>query len=214
MAPVWRGSVDLGGVSGVTVLGVDARAAGRVMSPRADTLDDDWSAVTDRLVAARDLGGGLALPGAPASVTARVVTDSPLGQDGFAGSVRVRDARGLVTSVPRSRLHDVADPERRPARAGDGAAARRRRGVGAVARVRIFFFLPEPTFDLVVTGLAVDGVPVPVGNALRPSSDRLGLWLAAPAGPARPVPAVVTRESRRRSPGRRRPPGLPVPRGA
>lgn len=196
VAPVWRGSVDLGGVSGVTVLGVDARAAGRVMSPRADTLDDDWASVTERLVAARDLGGGLVLPGAPEelSVTARVVTDSPLGPDGFAGSVRVRDARGLVTSVPLGAVSTTSRMLTADLRGLGMVPPLAVVGVSVPLPEYVYFFLPEPTFDLVVTGLAADGVPVPVGNALRPSSDRLGLWLAAPAGPARPVPAVVTRE--------------------
>ncbi len=196
VAPVWRGSVDLGGLSGVTVLGVDARVADRVMDPRADTLDDDWSAVTDRLVRARDLGGGVVLPGAPEQlgVTARVVTGSPLGADGFAGSVRVRDARGLVTSVPLGAVSTTSRTLTADLRGLGLVPPLAVVGVSVPLPDYVYYFLPEPTFDLVVTGLTADGVPVDVGSALRPSSDRLGLWLAAPAGPARPVPAVVTRE--------------------
>ncbi|QIM21304.1 FtsX-like permease family protein [Phycicoccus sp. HDW14] len=196
VSPVWRGTVDLGGVSDVTVLGVDARAAATVMSPRPDTLDAPWSTVTDRLVRARDLGGGVPLPGSPQRlvVTAKVVTDSPLAVDGFAGSVRVRDARGLVSSVP---LGPVSSTQR------DLTADLR--GLGLVPPLAVvgvsvplpdyvYYFLPEPTFDLVVSGLTADGAPVALGNELRPSSDRLGLWQAARAGAARPVPAVVTRQ--------------------
>ena len=65
MTPVWRTEIELGGVDGVTVLGVDAEAAGRVVDPRPDTLGDPWSEITARLAGDRDLGGGLDLPGDP-----------------------------------------------------------------------------------------------------------------------------------------------------
>ncbi|MGG5259397.1 FtsX-like permease family protein [Phycicoccus avicenniae] len=196
VTPVWRGTVDLGGVTGVTVLGVDARAAGRVLAPRPDTLDDPWTDVTGRMVAARDLGGGVPVPGSPQrlSVTARIVTDSPLGPDGFAGSVRVRDARGLVTSVPIGAV--TTSSQTLTADLGGLGLVPPLAVVGVSVPLPdfVYFFLPEPTFDLVVTGLAADGRPVEVGNALRPSSDRLGLWLATAPGADGPVPAVVTRE--------------------
>ncbi|MBM6399095.1 FtsX-like permease family protein [Phycicoccus sonneratiae] len=196
VTPVWRGAVELGGVSGVTVLGVDAEAARRVLSPRPDTLDDPWTDVAGRLAAGRDLGGGVALPGAPErlTVTAEVVTDSPLGPDGFAASVRVRDARGLVSSVPLGAVSTTPRP-----------LVADLRGLGLVPPLAVvgvsvplpdyaYYFLPEPSFDLVVRALAADGTPVEVGRGLRASSDRSGLWLAAAPGASRPVPAVVTRE--------------------
>lgn len=199
VTPVWRTSLDLGSVEGVTVLGVDARAAARVLQPRPDTLDAPWAEVTGRLLAGRDLGDGLALPGAPreVSVTARIVatgSSSAVGPEGFAASLAVRDARGIVTSVPLG----AVGPEQRTLTADLSR-------LGLVAPLSVvglsvplpdfvYFFVPEPTFELVLTSLAADGTDVPLGRVLAPHSDRAGLWLAAAPGRTSAVSAVVTRE--------------------
>lgn len=199
VTPVWRTSLDLGSVEGVTVLGVDARAAARVLQPRPDTLDAPWAEVTGRLLAGRDLGDGLALPGAPreVSVTAKIVatgSSSAVGPEGFAASLAVRDARGIVTSVPLG----AVGPEQRTLTADLSR-------LGLVAPLSVvglsvplpdfvYFFVPEPTFELVLTSLAADGTDVPLGRVLAPHSDRAGLWLAAAPGRTSAVPAVVTRE--------------------
>ncbi|QKE85379.1 FtsX-like permease family protein [Arthrobacter sp. NEB 688] len=199
VTPVWRTSVDLGSVEGVTVLGMDARAATRVLDPRPDTLDAPWSDVTGRLLAGRDLGDGLALPGSPreVTVTAQVLatgSSSALGPEGFAASLAVRDARGLVTSVPLGSVGSdrrtlTADLSRLGLLAPLSVV-----GVSVPLPDFVSFFVPEPTFDLVVTAVAADGTDVPLGRVLGPHSDRSGLWLAARAGRTEVVPAVVTRE--------------------
>ncbi|GIL35691.1 FtsX-like permease family protein [Phycicoccus sp. DTK01] len=199
VTPVWRTSLDLGSVEGVTVLGMDARSAARVLRPRPDTLDAPWAEVTARLLAGRDLGDGLALPGSPreVSVTAKIVatgSSSAVGPEGFAASLAVRDARGIVTSVPLG----AVGPEQRTLTADLSR-------LGLVAPVSVvglsvplpdfvYFFVPEPTFELVLTSLAADGTDVPLGRVLAPHSDRAGLWLAAAPGRTSAVPAVVTRE--------------------
>ncbi len=170
-----------------------------MLQPRPDTLDAPWAEVTGRLLAGRDLGDGLALPGAPreVSVTAKIVatgSSSAVGPEGFAASLAVRDARGIVTSVPLG----AVGPEQRTLTADLSR-------LGLVAPLSVvglsvplpdfvYFFVPEPTFELVLTSLAADGTDVPLGRVLAPHSDRAGLWLAAAPGRTSAVPAVVTRE--------------------
>ncbi len=196
VTPVWRTEIELGGVDGVTVLGVDAEAAGRVVDPRPDTLGDPWPETTARLAGDRDLGGGLDLPGDPTrlSVTVRVDTGSPLGGRGFASTVRVRDGRGLISAIP---IGNVTTRERTVTvdLAGRGLVPPLSVvGVSVPLPDYVYFFVPEPTFALHVSAVAADGVAVAVGDGFTDDSDRLGLWWGSAPSHVESVPAVVTRE--------------------
>lgn len=103
VVPVLRDSVGLGPVDGITVLGLDAAAAGRVVAPRADTLDGrSWPDLMTRLASRRT---GLQAPTLPAdatSLTLRVSLDAPPGTDPrftVPTSVVLREGSGLMTTL-------------------------------------------------------------------------------------------------------------------
>lgn len=194
--PTWRTTVDVGDTTGVTVLAVDATSAAAVMDPRADTLDAPWRTLVDRIAAPRDLGGGLVLPGDPETVevTARVDTGYLYAAQGFAASLRVRDARGFVSAVP---VGTVTDRDRTlvASLAGRGLVPPVSVvGLSVPLPDYVYFFVPEPTFELRVSEIAVDGTTVPLADTFRDASDRLGLWWAAAPAARETVPALVTRD--------------------
>lgn len=104
VSPVLRDSTDLGPVTGVTVLGLDAAVAARIVDPREDTLGgQSWSALMERLTARR---AGLDAPTLPAdatSLTLRVRMEAPSAAAGTrlqaVANVLLRDGSGLMTTV-------------------------------------------------------------------------------------------------------------------
>ena len=143
VVPVARDVVDIGSLTGVTALALDATTAGRVVDPRADLLGGaDWPGLSARLADARRLADGVPLPGEPTRLTVRARLGTA-DLDGVSAefspprSVLLRDARGLVHTVPLGELGvRAADRTARAARwaAPDGLPAHPARGGRAHAR--------------------------------------------------------------------------------
>jgi hypothetical protein len=196
--PVWRTSADVGGLTGVTVLAVDASTAAHVMDPRQDTVDGGaWADAVGRLRAPRDLGGGLGIPeGARTlSVTARISSDVRLVRLGFDADLHLRDARGVVGSVPLGRL-DVDERTVDVDLTGTGLTP-------PLAVVGVSVALPDwvqfldaaPTLGLDVTRVAADGAALSGLDAFTEhSAAGTGLWWAAAPGATATVPVLATRE--------------------
>jgi hypothetical protein len=104
VTPVYRESVDLGPVTGITVLGLDATAAKSVVDPRPDTLGDlTWPQVTERLAARRVALDAPTLPADAKTLTLRVRLTASSSLDpryDIATSVVLRDGAGLMTVLP------------------------------------------------------------------------------------------------------------------
>ncbi|WP_299447328.1 FtsX-like permease family protein [uncultured Phycicoccus sp.] len=199
VSPVWRSVVDLGGIDDVTVLGVDAATAGRVADPRPDTLGAaTWQDLTGRLLQARDVGGGVELPGDPRELelTVRVEGAGSLQRFGvgFPASAHVRDSRGLVTSLPLGGLSATARTVSTDLTGRDLQPPLALVGVSVPVPGFVAFRAPEATMVLDVQAVFVDGVEVPTGGALAEASDQRGLWRAAAPAALDAVPVVLTRE--------------------
>lgn len=97
---VHRETVDLGPLEDVTVLGLDATVAGRIVHPRADTLAGrSWSELTADLADGRALGDAPAIPAAAADLTVDLrVRSDILVPEGlvFPVTLHLRDGQGLV----------------------------------------------------------------------------------------------------------------------
>lgn len=104
VTPVYRESVDLGPVTGITVLALDAASAAGVVDPRPDTLGDlGWRQVTERLTARRVALDAPTIPDGARTLTLRVrLTASASIAPGYdiASSVVLRDGTGLLTVLP------------------------------------------------------------------------------------------------------------------
>ncbi len=107
--PVLRDSVGIGPVTDITVLGVDAASAARVVEPRPDTLDgQEWSAVVRTLGSRRAQLEAPSVPAAATSLTVRIRLEAPDGtspQFLVPTSVVLRDGSGLMTTL---RLGEVS----------------------------------------------------------------------------------------------------------
>ena len=103
VVPVARDLVDIGTLTGVTALAVDAATAEGVVAPRPDTLDGStWSDLVGRLADARRLADGVPLPGEPDRLTVR----ARLGD--AARCLAGRHAAGDPPRAGRPRSRDVA----------------------------------------------------------------------------------------------------------
>ena len=104
VVPVTRDVVDVGSLTDVSAIALDAVAAARVGDPRPDLLGGaTWSSLLDRLVDARRLAQGVPLAGEPTRLTVRAHLGTAYDvADGFTlpASVLLRDARGLVHTLP------------------------------------------------------------------------------------------------------------------
>ena len=108
VVPVARDVVGVGALTGVTALALDADTAATVVDPRPDLLGGStWPSLLGRLSDARRLAEGVPLPGEPTRLTvrARLGTAFPVDEEfTLPASVLLRDARGLVHSLPLGEL--------------------------------------------------------------------------------------------------------------
>ncbi|WP_392545040.1 FtsX-like permease family protein [Oryzobacter telluris] len=210
LTPVVRDVVDVGPVTGVTVLAVDAAVVGRVATPRADGLDGrDWAALTRGLAARRGPVPGVALPEGARSLSVRLRLEAPKDTDpGFAveTTVLVREATGLVETLPLGpvgpRSGDLVI-DLPPARGGPSTVL----GVVATTTAQlgqslgpVGAFDPATTpiagsglFSLVVESASADGRALAGVDAMRDRPNPDALVTAVDAAPTDVVPAVVTR---------------------
>jgi len=200
VVPVARDVVDVGSLTGVTALALDAVTAARVVDPRPDLLAGaSWSSLLGRLADGRAAAEGVPLPGEPTrlSVRARLGTtlDVP-DQFTLPSSVLLRDARGLVHTLPLGELGvrpadltaDLPNGERRmeyPLTL-----------LGVVARAPLELADPAvttPEVSLEVESVTADGTAVPGLGVLRDRSHDSDLVRAGAPADLDAVPAVVTR---------------------
>ncbi|MFL6177926.1 MAG: FtsX-like permease family protein [Ornithinibacter sp.] len=201
VVPVARDVVDIGSLREVTALALDAGSAGRVVDPRADLLGGaDWHALLARLGDARRLADGVPLPGEPTRLTVRagLGTSGPDVSDDYRlpASVLLRDARGLVHTVPLGDLGErPADlTVELPADPHSMAYPLTLLGVAAPAPVQpVDPSITTSPFTVEVESVVVDGAPVGGVDALVESSHDQDLLRAGRPGDLAAVPAVVTR---------------------
>ncbi|MBR7742888.1 hypothetical protein KC207_06235 [Phycicoccus sp. BSK3Z-2] len=200
VVPVSRGTTSLGGLDGVTVLGLDASAAGTVLDPRADTLRGaSWPDLAGRLAAQDRPPPAVPLPEGTERLTLELAVDSPVEirrfgfrrGDGFTGAVHVEDGRGVVAALPVGGIGE----QRRAVTVDLGS----RRLTPPLAVVGVEVDLPDFVSALAPAGsvrldlgqVTADGQEVPVDGLVDGTDDR-GLWLALPPAADRPVPVLAT----------------------
>ena len=200
VVPVARDLVDIGTLTGVTALAVDAATAERVVAPRSDTLDGStWSDLVGRLADARRLADGVPLPGEPDRLTVRAKLGSRSGASPdltLPATVLVRDARGLVTSLPLGRIGPDASDLSVDLPSGEDGLDHPLTLLGVAARAPeaiVDVGGPEPTFTVEVESVEADGQPVGGLDALEERSRGGDLLRAGRAADLDAVPAVVTR---------------------
>ncbi len=194
--PAWRSSIAIGDLEDVTVLAADTATAGRVMDPRPDTVHGgSWTDLVGRLARARDLGGGAALPDGTRHLTveARLRSEATSGRLSFPATLHVRDARGLVTTVPLG----LVSPEETTLTADLAGAGLTGRltlvGVFVPIPEWVHFFTATPVDGIDVGRVEADGTPVE-HSTFREHRVSPGLWYAPPPGRLAAVPAIVTRQ--------------------
>ena len=201
VVPVAREVVDLGALTGVTTLALDTAAAGRVMDPRADLLGGaDWPGLLARLADARRLADGVPLPGEPTRLTVRAglgTADPDVSADySLPGSVLLRDARGLVHTVPLGELavrpaDRAVELPRGPHRMDYPLTLL---GVAAPAPVELLdSTITTAPFSVEIESVTADGAPVGGLDVLVESSHDQDLLRAGRPADLAAVPAIVTR---------------------
>ncbi|HET6969423.1 MAG TPA: FtsX-like permease family protein [Ornithinibacter sp.] len=203
VVPVARDVVDIGALTGVTALALDAESAARVVDPRADTLAGaTWPDLLGRLARARRLAEGVALPGEPARVTLRAGLDTPVGEVGevegvtVSSSVLLRDARGLVSALPLGELGSAPRDLTIDLPTGDRRMAYPLTLLGVTARAPealVDAGTTRPTFTVALESVTADGVPVAGLEVLTERSRGGDLLRAGAAADLEALPAVVTR---------------------
>jgi len=200
VVPVVRDVVDVGALTGVTALALDADTAATVVDPRPDLLGGStWRSLLGRLSDARRLAEGVPLPGEPTRLTvrARLGTAFPVHEEfTLPASVLLRDARGLVHSLPLGELGTKpADlTVQLPGGAGGTDHPLTLLGVAAPAPTELVDpSITTPDFGVEIESVTADDTPV---TGLEVLSDRSTASEAQRAGaPADldAVPAIVTR---------------------
>ena len=199
IVPVTRDLVDLGALTGVTALAVDAETAARVTDPRPDLVrGSTWPDLLGRLAVARAMADGVALPGEPRRLTLRAGLGTSLDvpeEFALSASVLLRDARGLVHTVP---LGEIGV---RPADLTAELPSGQRRMdypltlLGVVARAPselVDASTVTPDLRVEVRSVSADGTPVEGLDVLtQRSHDNDIVWAGAPAE-LDAVPAIVT----------------------
>ena len=202
VVPVARDLVDVGPLTGVTALAVDAARAGGVVDPRPDTLGGStWTDLVGRLADARRLADGVALPGEPELVTvrARLATEA----DGEApldvalpATLLVRDARGVVTTLPLGRIGTVPSDLAVDLPSGERRLDHPLTLLGVAVRAPqaiVDIGSPQPIVMVEVESVEVDGQPLGGLEVLEERSRGGDLLRAGAAADLDAVPAVVTR---------------------
>lgn len=200
VVPVARDVVDLGALTGVTALALDAQRAARVVDPRPDTLAGEaWPDLLARLAGPRRLADGVALPGEPARVTVRAGLDTPVGDlEGVTlpSSVLVRDARGLVSALPLGEIGSSPRDLTVALPSGDHRMAYPLTLLGVTARAPealVDAGSTRPTFTVELESVTADGVAVTGLEVLTERSRGGDLLRAGAAADLDALPAVVTR---------------------
>ena len=108
VVPVARDVVDVGPLTGVTALALDAVTGATVVDPRPDLLaGSTWPSLLGRLADGRRLAEGVPLPGEPTRLTVRghLGTAFAVAEEfTLPASVLLRDGRGLVHTLPLGEL--------------------------------------------------------------------------------------------------------------
>ncbi|HSO65302.1 MAG TPA: FtsX-like permease family protein [Ornithinibacter sp.] len=200
VVPVARDVVDIGALTEVTALAVDAVSAARVVDPRADTLEGaTWSDLMARLAGARRLADGVALPGEPTRLTVRARLDDPgeeLEGSTLPSSALVRDDRGLVSALPLGEIGTVARDLTVELPSGDRRLDHPLTLLGVSARapeVLVDVGSTRPTFTVELESVTADGAPVAGLEVLTERSRGADLLRAGAAADLDAVPALVTR---------------------
>ena len=200
VVPVARDVVDIGALTGVTALALDAEIAAHVVDPRPDTLAGaTWPDLLARLAGARRLADGVALPGEPARVTVRAHLDTPAGDlEGFTlpSSVLVRDAFGLVSALPLGEIGSVPRDLTLVLPTGDRRMAYPLTLLGVTARAPealVDAGSTRPTFTVELESVTAEGAAVAGLEGLTERSRGGDLLRAGAAADLDALPAVVTR---------------------
>lgn len=187
-----RESVDVGGVRGVTLLGVDVAAAA-VMAPRADLVPGgSWSSLTGRLETSTDLG--VPVPGTPTTLTLTTqLRNNPRGIEGPKTQVVIADAAGQWWSL---RLPIPVEQNARTEvslRADQGTIRYPVRLVAVTMSEFWYQYLaPAERPTLSLTRVEADGDVVPGAEALSGAWRGATYVVAAPIPTPDPVPVVIT----------------------
>jgi len=200
VVPVARDVVDVGPLTGVTTLALDTATAGRVADPRADVLGGaDWGGLLARLRDGRRLAGGVRLPGEPGLVTVRAALGTSLrgvsGDFTLPASVLLRDARGLVHTVPLGELGIRSADLTVQLPGGEQRMAYPLTLLGVAARLPVELLDPSgtsPPFSVEVESVTADGSPVTGLDVLVESSHGEDLLRAGRPAGLGSLPAIVT----------------------
>jgi len=200
VVPVARDVVGVGSLTGVTALALDAVTAAGVVDPRPDLLGGStWSNLLGRLGDARRLAEGVPLPGEPTRLTVRANLGTALGvADEFTlpASVLLRDARGLVHTVPLGELgvHEAELTAELPS--GERRMEYPLTLLGVVARAPAELVDPSittPDISVEVDAVTADTTPVAGLDVLTDRSHDSDLVRAGAPADLDAVPALVTR---------------------
>ena len=199
VVPVARDLVDIGTLTGVTALAVDAATASGwsppVGHPRRLDVERPRREAGGRATPRRRR----ALPGEPDRLTVRAKLGSRSGASPdltLPATVLVRDARGLVTSLPLGRIGPDASDLSVDLPSGENGLDHPLTLLGVAARAPeaiVDVGGPEPTFTVEVESVEADGRPVGGLDALEERSRGGDLLRAGRAADLDAVPAVVTR---------------------
>ncbi|KGN39576.1 FtsX-like permease family protein [Knoellia subterranea] len=203
--PVLRETSEMRSVADVTVLGVDATTAGRVMSLRPDALGGRaWSSITDSLARQRPDVTAVTLPTGTKELTFRTRFLATAGSlEGFSidnfgltGQVLVRDARGYVTSLPLGTVTSTSRAVALEMPQGDLALAEPVSLLGFTMTLPDFLrdTVPGLVLGMEATDVRADGTPVPGTDLLTDRSQGVDLRYGVAAPAVRSVPVVMTRD--------------------
>lgn len=197
--PVHRATVDLGPLTDVTLLALDAATAGRIVSPRADTVDGgSWAELAQGLAAGRDLGGGVDLPGSPAAVAVDLTLASSTPVPGgmlFPVKVHIRDGRGLVHVLLAGgvSLGSSTVTASLPTGVGTLEAPLALVGILVEGPPGAQWLMQDQALRLDVTAARADGAALSALDTLLPQSSSTSVARMVPAN-RHPLPALVTDE--------------------
>lgn len=199
VVPVARDVVDIGPLTGVTTLALDAATAASVVDPRPDLLGGaTWPDLLGRLADGRRLARGVPLPGEPTRLTVRAQLGTAFEvaeEFSLPASVLLRDGRGLVHSLPLGELGvRPADLTVELPSAGPGMDHPLTL-LGVVAHT--FAGLVDPSTSTSGVGVEVesvtaDGTPVTGLDVLDAHSNGPDLLRAGAPADLDAVPALVT----------------------
>ena len=200
VVPVARDVVDVGPLTGVTALALDAGTGATVVDPRQDLLaGSTWPSLLGRLADGRRLADGVPLPGEPTRLavrghlgTAFTVAD----EFTLPASVLLRDGRGLVHTLPLGELG--VRPADLSIELPSGAQGMEYplTLLGVFARAPAELVDPSistPDFSVEVDSVTADGTAVTGLDVLGERSNGSDLLRAGAPADLDAVPAIVTR---------------------